>query len=240
MTGVRSALSFLTVLPVAAPDGGPGRRLGRALFPAVGLLLGLAAWAALWLGTRLAGPLLGAVAALAALAVLTGGLHLDGLADSADGLLASGGRERRLEIMRDPRLGTFGVLALVLVLLADAAALQRLGVRTGLAALAAAGALSRLAVLAALVTVPYVRPAGTGLAAAGRGGRDLAVGAALAAPSLLLDWRHGVLAVPAAGAAAGAVAVLGRRRIGGATGDVYGAVSEMAQLAVLLAFTAPL
>jgi adenosylcobinamide-GDP ribazoletransferase len=240
VTAVRTALSFLTVLPVAAPDGGPGRRLGRALFPAVGLLLGLAAWAALWLGSLLAGPALGAVLALATLAVLTGGLHLDGLADSADGLLAGADRERRLQIMRDPRLGSFGVLALVLVLLADAALLERLGVRTGLAALAAAGALSRLAMLAALVALPYVRPAGTGLAAAGRGGRDLALGAALAAPALLLDWRHGALAVPAAGAAAGAVAALAHRRIGGATGDVYGAVAELAQLAVLLAFAAPL
>ena len=234
---MRSALAFLTVLPVAAPDGAPGRRLGRALFPVVGLLLGLAAWAALWLGALVGGPGLGAVAALAALAALTGGLHLDGLADCADGLLGGGDRGRRLEIMRDPRLGTFGVTALVLLLLADAAVLQRLGVRASLPALAAAGALSRLAMLGALVALPYVRPEGLGRAAAGAGGRDLLLGALVTAPILALDWRHAVLAALAAGASAAGVGALARSRIGGATGDVYGATCEVAQLAALVAFT---
>jgi adenosylcobinamide-GDP ribazoletransferase len=197
------------------------------------------AWVALWLGSLLAGPLLGAVAALATLAVLTGGLHLDGLADCADGLLVAGSRERRLEIMRDPRLGTFGVVALVLVLLADAAVLQRLGVHAALPALVAAGAFSRLAMLAVLVALPYVRLEGLGLAPAGRGRRDLALGALLAAPVLFLDWRHAALGVVLASLAAGGVALLARNRIGGATGDVYGAVSEIAQLAVLLTFAVP-
>lgn len=239
-SSVRSALAFLTILPVAARDGAPGERLGRAVFPAVGLLLGLAAWVALWLGSLLAGPLLGAVAGLATLAVLTGGLHLDGLADCADGLLVAGTRERRLEIMRDPRLGTFGVVALVLVLLADAALLQRLGVRAALPALVAAGAFSRLAMLAVLVALPYVRAEGLGRAAAGRGRRDLALGALLAAPVLFLDWPHAALGMVLAAVGAAAVAALARNRIGGATGDVYGAISEIAQLAVLLAFVVPL
>jgi adenosylcobinamide-GDP ribazoletransferase len=237
---MRSALAFLTVLPIAARDGAPGERLGRAVFPAVGLLLGLAAWVTLWLGSLLAGPLLGAVAALATLALLTGGLHLDGFADCADGLLVPGSRERRLEIMRDPRLGAFGVIALVLLLLADAAVLQRLGVHAALPALVAAGAFSRLAMLAVLVALPYVRPDGLGRAAAGRGLRDLALGALLAAPALFLDWPHAALGVGLAAVVAAAVAALARNRIGGATGDVYGAVSEIAQLAVLLAFVVPL
>jgi adenosylcobinamide-GDP ribazoletransferase len=239
-SAVRSALAFLTVLPVAARDGAPGERLGRALFPAIGLLLGLAAWGALWLGTLAAGPLFGAVAALAALALLTGGLHLDGLADCADGLLASGGRERRLEIMRDPRLGAFGVTALVLVLLADVALLQRLGVGAALPALVAAGAFSRLSMLAVLVALPYARERGLGRAAAGRGPLDLAGGAVLTAPAFLLDWRHAALGLVGAAAAAGIVGALAHRRIGGATGDVYGAVSEMGQVGVLLAFLVPL
>lgn len=240
VSGVRSALAFLTVLPVAARDGNPGRRLGRAMFPAVGLLLGLAAWGSLWLGSLLAGPLFGAVAALATLALLTGGLHLDGLGDCADGLFAGGDRERRLEIMRDPRLGAFGVSALVLVLLADAALLQRLGLQAALPALAAAGAFSRLAMLAVLVALPYVREDGLGRSAAGGGPLDLALGAVLAAPAFLLDWRHAALGLLAAALAGAGVATLARRRIGGATGDVYGAVSELAQLAVLLAFLVPL
>jgi len=239
-SSIRSAVAFLTILPVAARDGAPGDRLGRAVFPAVGIFLGLVAWVALWLGSLVAGPLLGAVAALATLALLTGGLHLDGFADCADGLLALGSRERRLEIMRDPRLGAFGVVALVLLLLADAAVLQRLGVRDALPALIAAGAFSRLAILVVLVTLPYVRPEGLGKLAAGRGGRELALGAVLAGPTLVLDWRHVLLGAAGAAAAATCVAWLAHRRIGGATGDVYGAVSETAQLAVLLAFAVPL
>jgi adenosylcobinamide-GDP ribazoletransferase len=178
--------------------------------------------------------------ALARIALLTGGLHLDGLADSADGLLVAGSRERRLEIMRDPRLGTFGVVALVLVLLADVAVLQRLGVHAALPALVAAGAFSRLAMLAVLVALPYVRTEGLGRAAEGRGRCDLALGVLLAAPALLLGWPRAALGLVVAAVAAAAVAALAHNRIGGATGDVYGAVSEVAQLAVLLAFVVPL
>jgi len=239
-SSMRSALAFLTVIPVATRDGSPGERLGRAVFPAVGLLLGLVAWVALWLGSLLGGPLFGAVAALATLALLTGGLHLDGFADCADGLFASGSRERRLEVMRDPRLGAFGVTALVLLLLADAALLQQLGARLALPALVVAGAFSRLAMVAVSVALPYVRPEGLGRAVTGRGRRDLVLGSALAAPTLLLSWRHAVLGVALGAAAAVSVAALAHHRIGGATGDVYGAVSEVAQFAVLLAFAVPL
>jgi len=233
---MRSALAFLTVVPVAARDGAPGERLGRAFFPAVGVLLGLLAAAAFWLGSLLAGPLVGAVAALAMLAVLTGGLHLDGLADCADGLLIGGSRERRLEVMRDPRLGTFGVVALILLLLAEAAVLAHLGSPAALSALVAAGAVSRLAMLAVLVLLPYVRQEGLGPAAKGPGRRDLALGALLATPVLLLDWPHALVAATGAAVGAAAVAALARSRIGGATGDVYGATCEMAQLLALLAF----
>jgi len=226
---MRSALAFLTVLPVAVRDGAPGERLGRAFFPAVGVLVGLFAAAAFWLGSLLAGPLLGAVAALTVLAVLTGGLHLDGLADCADGLLIASTRERRLDVMRDPRLGAFGVMALVLLLLADAAVLAHIGTAM-LAALVAAGAFSRLAVLAVLVSLPYVRQEGLGQAAKGTGHRDLVLGALLAAPVLLIEWPHALMAAGGAAAGAVAVAALARSRIGGATGDVYGAASEVAQL----------
>ncbi len=233
---MRSALAFLTVLPLAMPGGAPGERLGRAFFPAVGLLLGLAAWAALWAGSLLGGSLVGGVAALALLALLTGGLHLDGLADCADGLLAVATRERRLEIMRDPRVGAFGVTVLVLLLLAEAAVLARLWPEGALAALPAAGSLSRLMMVAVLVGLPYVRERGLGRLAAGRGRLELSLAALLTAPVLLLDWRHGLLAAAAAAGSAGLVAALARARIGGATGDVYGATCEVAQLSALLAF----
>jgi adenosylcobinamide-GDP ribazoletransferase len=236
VTSLRTALAFLTVLPVGASRA-PAPGLGRAWFPLVGLLLGLAAWAAFWLGTALATPLLGAVAAVAVLAVLTGALHLDGLADAADGLLGGSTPERRLEIMRDPRVGSFGVVAVGLVLLGDVAALAGLGPRAALAALLTAAALGRLAVVVVILLLPYARPGGLGTAAAG--GRrlpDLAAAAVTGALPLALDWRHGLLAAGLVALAAGGVAALARSRVGGATGDVYGTVVEVGQLAALAGF----
>jgi adenosylcobinamide-GDP ribazoletransferase len=90
--------------------------------------------------------------------------------------------------------------------------------------------------LAVLVLLPYVRHEGLGQAAKGPGRRDLVLGALLAAPVLLLDWPHALVAAGGAAVAAAAVATLARSRIGGATGDVYGATCEMAQLLALLAF----
>src|SRR5205085_12502533 len=91
---LRSAVAFLTVIPAADRDGSPGERLGRAYFPAVGALVGLIAGVASIAMTAVAGPVLGAVTAVAVLAALTGGLHLDGLADAADGLFGAGSLER--------------------------------------------------------------------------------------------------------------------------------------------------
>lgn len=234
MSSLRSALAFLTVLPVG---GTPADGLGRAWFPAVGLLLGALAWGALWLGATLATPLLGAVAAVAVLAALTGALHLDGLADTADGILGGATRERRLEIMRDPRVGSFGLVAVVLVLVGDVAALAAMGRWTALAALLAAAAMARLAMVAVLVWLPYVRARGLGTAASrGRPLPDLALAAVCGLLPVVLDWRHGLLAAALVAIVAAGIAALARSRVGGATGDVYGAVVEAGQLAALTAF----
>ena len=237
LRSLRAALSFLTVIPVAEQGGGPGDRLGRVWFPAVGALLGLAA-AGVFAGVSMVAPHpLAAAAAVATLAVLSGGLHLDGLADAADGLLGGATPERRLEIMRDPRVGSFGVVALVILLAAEIATLSGLSSRLALAALVTAGALSRWAMLGLVLLLPYARPSGLGTAATGGRRRlDLLLGTAMAALSLLWDWRRAALAAALVVVAAVAVAVLARRRIGGATGDVYGAGAEICQLAALVAF----
>jgi adenosylcobinamide-GDP ribazoletransferase len=234
---LRSALGFLTVLPLGGP--GPDARLGRLWFPAVGAFLGLLAGTVFWSLERVLGAPLAAVGAVAALAVLTGGLHLDGLADAADGLLGGSTPERRLEIMHDSRVGAFGVLSLVLLLLAEVAALARLDGVRGVVALVVAGALSRWALQGLVVLLPYVRSSGLGTAVTG--GRRvgvLAAGSAQAALAVLLDWRRGLLAAGLAVSAAALVALIARRRVGGATGDVYGAATELAQLAALVAFAA--
>src|SRR5205823_4855697 len=123
---LRAAVSFLTVLPVANVDGSPGERLGRAYFPAIGAFIGLAAGAVFAVLSSVTTPLLAAAGGVAVLSVLTGAMHLDGLADSADGLLGGGDVTRRLEKMRDPRLGSFGVAAIALPLVG----LTALGIST--------------------------------------------------------------------------------------------------------------
>jgi adenosylcobinamide-GDP ribazoletransferase len=224
---------------VAAESGEPGQRLGRAYFPLVGAALGLVAGAAYLLTTSITSPLVAAVVATATLAVLTGGLHLDGLADAADGLLSPGRDGQRLEVMRDPRIGSFGGIALVLVLAGDVGALASMPASRALVALIVAGALSRWAMLGLVAYLPYVREDGLGVAARGpRRALDVAAGTVVVALACLLDWRHALAALLMVGLAATAVAIIARRRIGGATGDVYGAVTELTQLAALLAFAA--
>ena len=237
MHAIRSAFAFLTVLPVGKKTGVPAERLGRAFFPAVGAVVGLAAGAVFFAISAVAHPLLAAVAAVATLAILTGALHLDGVVDAADGLLGGADREQRLAIMRDPRAGTFGVVAVVLILLAEVAALSALPAARGAVALITAGTLSRWGVLGLVVALPYARLEGLGRATAG-GYRvlDLGIGSALAACILLLDWRRAALAAVLVFLSALGIGLLAKNRIGGATGDVYGAAAEVGQLGGLLAF----
>lgn len=241
IASLRAALSFLTVLPVANPDGSAGVRLGRAYFPAIGALVGFAAGAVLVAVQALSTPLLGAAAAVATLCVLTGAIHLDGLGDSADGLLSRGDVARRLEVMRDPRLGSYGIVAIGVVLLLEFAALAGMAPARALAALVIAGALSRFATLAVIVFVPYVRTDGLGVAAWERGGQrlDLLFGAATVLLVCFLDWRRALVAAGLVTVAGFSVVTLARRRLGGATGDVCGATAELCQLAALLAFSGP-
>jgi len=241
IASLRAALSFLTVLPVANADGGPGARLGRAYFPAIGALVGLGAGAVLVVVTALTAPLLGAAAAVATLCLLTGAIHLDGLGDSADGLLGRGDVARRLEVMRDPRLGAYGITAIVAVLLLEVAALAGMSPGRALVALVVAGAMSRYATLAVIAFVPYVRADGLGVAAwePRRRSLDLFVGTATVVLVALLDWRHSLFAAGLVALTAWIVVSIARRRLRGATGDVCGATAELCQLAALLAFAGP-
>jgi len=244
------ALVFLTRLPLPSvgplngllggslAEGASARAMGW--FPPVGALIGLtgaavyAATAALHLP-----PLAGALLALAATVRLTGGLHEDGAADVADGF--GGGRDaaRKLEIMRDSRVGSYGVLALLFSVGIRAAALATLPVPAAVAALVAAGALSRCGLAAMARALPAARR--DGLAAAqGRPAMAtvllaLLFGIAIAAVSL------GGLALPALAASllpVVAVAMLARKQIGGHTGDVFGAAQQVAEAAVLLTLSA--
>ena len=162
------ALQFLSSLPIRLPGMPQPQELGRSLlfYPLVGLLFGVLLWS---LNALLAGAplLLHAALLLSAWVLLSGGLHLDGLADSADAWLGGfGDRERTLTIMKDPRSGPIAVVTLVLVLLLKFCALLALIEQQHTAVLLIAPLIGRSALLAVFLTTPYVRAGGLGQALA--------------------------------------------------------------------------
>jgi adenosylcobinamide-GDP ribazoletransferase len=241
---MRRAVSFLT------PFGGPADPAPSALawFPAVGALIGLAVGGIWWAARRGWAPPAAAAIAVIADAALTGLLHLDGLADAADGLLPPLSRARRLEVMADPRLGAFGVAGLAIVLLA------RFGAFASMlpSPLAVAGLWSgsRTAMAVTARAVPYARPGGLasaflpaptagsrpGTAARLTGPAVLGLAGGLLAMALAFAGRGalGVAAVGAEAAAAAAVVLLAWRRLGGFTGDVLGAAAVAGETVGLL------
>jgi adenosylcobinamide-GDP ribazoletransferase len=237
---LRLALSFLTTLPVRAPSVPPGS-LGRAApwFPVVGVIVGALLAAAWWGLGYVFPPVLSAVLLVALWAALTGGLHLDGLADCGDGLLAAVPPERRLEIMRDPRLGTFGGLSLFLFLLLKVFTVAALPASPlGYYALLLAPALARWLILT-VARQPSARPGGMG-AAFGQGLTPAALAVAAVLPVVLVvggGWR-GLGAAAAALLVVLIVSRVARARLGGVTGEVLGLTVELSELAVLLVFAA--
>jgi adenosylcobinamide-GDP ribazoletransferase len=233
------AFTFLTRLPIritAAGAADVGRSL--AFFPAVGLTLGGVLVASSWLTSALPPPLI-AVGVVALLAAVTGGLHLDGLADVFDGLGGShGDRERMLAIMRDSRIGAHGALALLLVVLAKVIALGVVLQRGELWALLLFPAVARWVVVPLIVALPYVREAGVGRAFSERGSAvDLLWATAFTAAILICAGARSLGPTVAALATAVGFALWMRRRLGGMTGDAYGAAIELAEVAFLATTT---
>ncbi|WP_435244570.1 adenosylcobinamide-GDP ribazoletransferase [Streptomyces sioyaensis] len=247
---LRFAFGTLTVLPVHVTRWDrAAARGGMLCAPLAGLVVGLCAAAVGGALLLLGGsPLLAAVGTAAVPAVLTRGLHLDGLADTADGLGSGRPAEDALRIMKQSDIGPFGVLTLVFTLLAQVAALSGLyagGWARGAVAAAVAAVTARTALtLASRAGVPAARPEGLGAAVAG----TVPVRAALLCVALV---AAGCAAAGAAfgpyGALRAALAALAglalgelvlrhcRRRFGGVTGDVFGALAESAGLTALLA-----
>jgi adenosylcobinamide-GDP ribazoletransferase len=237
---LRLAVSWLTVLPVGAPVEVDRAVARRALYwaPVVGAGLGATAVAVLAALSALgAPPLLTGLAVVAALACLTRGMHLDGLADTADGLGCYGGPQRALAVMRDGSTGPF--VALVLVLITQAAALGTLTETGRLAAVLLAVAAGRVAFIwCARTGLPPARREGLGALVASSQPPAVAVAwsAALLAGGLMVvpgrAWQ-GALAVALAALAILAFSAHTRRRFGGVTGDVLGAASELTTTVVL-------
>jgi adenosylcobinamide-GDP ribazoletransferase len=243
-TDLRVGLIFLTRLPLRQDGSVAAGELSRAtrVYPVVGVAIGAAGGAAFWLAAGIGlPPLLAGLIAVAVTMLLTGALHEDGLADTADGLGGGGDRARKLEIMADSRTGSYGVAALILSIALRGAALGALAAPAAVAgALIAAHAVSRACLPAAMAAMPLAR--GTGLAAAtGRPQASWAWTALALAAVIVLPIQGlstGSAALAAGALAAGFVAWLARVQIGGYTGDVLGALQQAAETAVLLSVVA--
>ena len=258
--GIRFAFGTLSVLPVRVRRWDrPTATLAMLCAPLVGAVLGLLAallgGGLQWLD---GGPLLAAVAAVAALAALTRGLHLDGLADVADGLGSNKPPAAALAVMKASDIGPFGVLVLLLVLLTQVAAVQRAfegGLAPGCAGVVLAAVAGRTSLLrGCLAGTPSARPDGLGATVAGtvRTGPGLLVALVWAGAAAAGGWAVGALPAGGTGAdglrlAVGAVLALGCgtgcaalllahcvRRFGGITGDVLGAMVETSATAALV------
>ena len=233
MKGFRAAVGLLTRVPSR-----PGPETERAIpwLPVVGLLIGAAVAGVYGLLRDAITPLAAAAVAIGGGALLTGGFHEDGLADTADAFGADVSRERRLEILKDPHHGTFGILALAFTVVARIAALADLDRWGALAALPAVHALSRAAPAVQLWLLPPATPGGLGATysqpAGRRRGTTAAFAGVLAAALLLGAW--GIPAVAVAVLAASVMSWLALRKIDGITGDVLGATQQLIEIGILL------
>lgn len=243
MRSLLAALSFLTPLPVGARRPSPATLVW---FPVAGAIIGGVVGVAWVLAAELWPPLLAPAVVVVVDLVVTGALHVDGLADTADGVLPHlDGPDRRREVMAAPDVGAFGVVAVVAVLLLRFASLRAIGGLVGGEGsdpwgLAALWALARGAMAVALVSVPYV---GGGLGAAFVGARaPLVVAGAVVVPAALamgaVEPGRALVALAVAAVAAAGVVALGRRRLGGVTGDVLGAAGVLAETVGLLVLAA--
>ncbi|WP_292965291.1 adenosylcobinamide-GDP ribazoletransferase [Novosphingobium sp. UBA1939] len=230
---VFAAFGLLTRLPM--PDtGAPDPRAAWA-WPVAGLAVGglsaLAGLAAAALGLA---PGVTAALMLGVAAALTGGLHEDGLADCADGFWGGRDKARRLEIMKDSRVGSYGVLALVIVLLARWSALSSLVAAGHWGPVLAAEALSRAVMPAVMTALPNARGSGLSASHGAPGWNTVVQGAALAAAlALALAGWQALPMILAAILGAGGIALVARAKIGGQTGDVLGASQQIALTAAL-------
>ncbi len=238
------ALMLLTRLPAGRlPDPVPGIGASAWAFPLAGLAVGGGAALVLWLAAWVLPLSLAVLLALGAQIVLTGALHEDGLADCADGIWGGQAQARRLEILRDSRLGSYGALALLLSVALRWQALMVLagaGVSLAMAGLVALAVFSRLAPVLLLALLPPAREDGLGHAARQVTGRMLALAGlvALVPAAVVLPVLSLLLVVAGQLLVTLGLARLARRRLGGQTGDVLGAGQQLAEMAGLLVLVA--
>ena len=240
-----TAMQYFTRIRVPAWVGHAPERLTGAVryFPAIGLIIGASGAAVMWLAALVLPAPLPAILSTAVTLLMTGAIHEDGLADTADGLGGGATRERALEIMKDPRVGVFGAIALMLMLLLKIATLSLMPLLTAMAALVAAHAFSRFCAVLVIFASRYVGSADRSRAAPvveqvkiG----DVIVAALFGLPALALCGPRVLVAILVA---LMSVALLTRwcmRRIGGYTGDTLGATQQVAEIGCYVALLSQL
>jgi len=244
------AVTFLTGIPLPVEGEVSPADLWRSMgwYPLVGLALGAAAWAVYAGLLELLPSLVAAVLVVMLLEAVTRGLHMDGLMDTADGILSGAPRERALEIMKDSNVGAMGVVAAVLILVLKVAALGALARADAAAPLLAGWCAARALPALDVYAWPYARAAGTGEAftrertpgPAVMAGAFLAAGVvATTLVTVSVDgagaWYAGLVVVLVAMGVALLVQAAVAKRLGGLTGDVYGLGIELAETAALVA-----
>ncbi len=232
------AAGFLTVIPLGKPKAPDARLLARSLvfFSLVGGLLGGVLALSAFLLRGLMSPLPAAALTVAAWTILTGGLHLDGLADTMDGFGGGGTSKRRLEIMKDSRIGTFGAAAVCIALLLKTAMTAELVEKGRFPALIIAPAIGRAVMALAILLFPAARKGGLGrLFKDNCRAEDAVICAATAVILALLIRGPWGLVLSAVVGACGLLTARGIcRGLGGLTGDVYGALCEGSEITTLL------
>lgn len=240
MKGFFAAIKFLTVLPVPGGWSGDEKTLARSVpyFPLVGLLLGLIAAVFDYTIGQILPQLPASALTVIFLIGLTGGLHMDGLADTADGFFSARPRDKMMEIMRDSRTGVMGVLAVVSVVLLKITLLTVILTSSRWVVILIMPLAGRAAIIALMTALPYARPEG-GLATLFAGSRSwlhvLWAWGLLFTVSGWLAQGLGFAAVFLALIISAAFVLYNRSKIGGYTGDTLGAVCELAEIAPLLA-----
>jgi adenosylcobinamide-GDP ribazoletransferase len=237
---LRIAASFVTILPVASSEPAGDGAIARATWalPVAGLVVGLAGALVYAIASRFGlTSSLAALLALAATALVTGALHEDGLADTADGLGGGRTRQRKLEIMRDSRIGTYGVCALILSFGLRWSALAAIANPWAVAlALCAAHTAARAGLPAFMSQVAPARPDGLSASAGSPPGRSVAIAFAVGILALVLALGPGkaLVSLILLSLAGLMLARLAIRQIGGQTGDILGAFEQTGEILILL------
>jgi adenosylcobinamide-GDP ribazoletransferase len=239
-----TALRFLTVIPVSWQVERDGDYFQQSIysFPLIGILIGCGGMALATVAGQFLPPLVTAFLLLFYLSAISGFLHLDGVADSADGLLSARPREQSLEIMKDSRTGAMGVVMLVCVMLGKFAALSSLSFELLLTAVLIMPIAGRCAILITMATRRYARPEGGigGLFYSTRARKAASIGCVILVSICLLvaGWRVAVLVSLMVLLTVSSFSSFCEKRLGGVTGDTLGATCELTEMVVAIGLTA--